>query len=261
MIAIEFIHDYINKKGLYSLKDSLQTLLLLYTFAAIYFTVQFGVKFLDPFLNQYLLPVTEKGWIFWISLTVIYDFLYYWMHRLEHTPFLWKISHIHHHSSRYLNILTGFRSSIFQPVYLLLFIAPLYLLGFRTPEIFFMVTMNKLYNCWVHQQHLKKVPLVDLLLNSPANHRVHHGRNEIYIDRNFAGIFMIWDKLFGTYQEETEKVLFGVSTDPEKLKFFQVYTLGFLRAIDSSAPKAMVAGSEMPTNPATTTRMSSNDET
>jgi sterol desaturase/sphingolipid hydroxylase (fatty acid hydroxylase superfamily) len=89
------------------------------------------------------------------------------------------------------------------------------------------VILNKLYNFWVHQQHVGKISWMDGWLNTPSNHRVHHGRNPQYIDKNFGGIFILWDKLFGTYEKEIEAVSFGVGIDPEPLSPREVLAMGF----------------------------------
>lgn len=225
MIVIEFALDRYREEKLYSMKDSFQTLYLLVSFSVLFFAVKFVCLKVDPLLMNYYR--VEMGSVTsWIVLLVVYDFIYYWIHRLEHTSLVWKLSHIHHHSSRYLNFFTGFRSSYLQPFYMLPFLLPLYAMGFRTPEIFGMIVLNKLYNCFSHQQHTGKLKILDPILNTPSNHRVHHAQNEIYIDKNFAGIFIIWDKLFGTYQSEEEKPVYGVKIDPFKLSFRELLLMG-----------------------------------
>lgn len=226
IIAIEFF----NHRHLYNIKDSVQTYLTL-VFFTILFKYVFGLGFV--ILLEKLNPLTLIKWDWkmpmpWFVLIVGYDFIYYWMHRYEHKiKFLWNSSHVHHHSSRYLNFFTGFRSSFLQPFYLPLFVFPLFILGFNGQEVMWAIITNKLYNFWAHQQHIKKAPILDKFLNTPSNHRVHHGRNPIYIDKNFGGIFIIWDKLFGTYQAETEPVQFGIQKDPGNLSLIDYLKIGF----------------------------------
>lgn len=218
LISLEVIWD----RKLYTLKDSLQNVGLASLYGILFFGVQLVLTRVDGSTTA---EISLRNFV---TLFIGYDFCYYWIHRSEHkVALIWKSSHIHHHSSRHLNFLTGFRSSYLQPFYMLPFLIPLYLMGFKTAEVFAMVTLNKLYNFWVHSQHVGKLPLMDKFLNTPSNHRVHHGRNAFYKDKNFGGVFILWDKLFGTYQSETEKVILGVEIDPETLDTKDFLLMGF----------------------------------
>jgi alkylglycerol monooxygenase len=240
IILCEVVWDRARGRGLYTPRDSFQSLYLMWGFWALFTLTKIAAQRLE---NSLALPPqsVDMSRVFpWVALTVAYDFIYYWIHRVEHFWSLaWKSSHIHHHSSRYMTFLTGFRSSIWQPLYSLPFLLPLYAMGFRTPEIFATVILNKLYNFWVHQQHVGKISWMDGWLNTPSNHRVHHGRNPQYIDKNFGGIFIIWDKLFGTYEKEEENVSFGVSIDPEPFSPREVFAMGFKRVDASPATPAL----------------------
>lgn len=226
IIALEFF----SHRHLYSLRDSVQTYVTLVFFTILFkYVFGFGFVILLEKLNPFSLVVWNwKSPFPWLVLIIGYDFIYYWMHRFEHkSKLLWNFSHIHHHSSRYLNFFTGFRSSFLQPFYLPLFVFPLFLLGFNGLEVMWAIITNKLYNFWAHQQHIKKVPILDKFLNTPSNHRVHHGRNFHYIDKNFGGVFIIWDKLFGTYRPEVEPVQYGIQKDPESLSLIDYFKIGF----------------------------------
>lgn len=109
---------------------------------------------------------------------------------------------------------------------MLFFVLPLFLLGYSAEIIIFAITMNKIVNFWVHQKYLKKIPILDYFFNTPSNHRVHHGRNSIYIDKNFGGILIIWDRVFKTYQNELEEVSYGVEIDPLKVTLKELFLMG-----------------------------------
>lgn len=230
IILVEIFYSFNNQKKLYSLRDSWQNYLTLILFSLLYkYVFVIGMVVWLEKLNHF--HFFEWNWNTvtpWIVLIIVYDFLYYWMHRMEHSlKILWKTSHVHHHSSRFLNFFTGFRSSFLQPFYLPFFVFPLFILGFNGLEVGWAIVTNKLYNFWTHQQHLGKIPLLDKIFNTPSNHRVHHGRNTQYIDKNFGGIFIIWDKLFGTYEPEGEKVDFGIQKDPSLISTVDFLKIGF----------------------------------
>ena len=151
----------------------------------------------------------------WIAYFVIGDFLYYWTHRLEHRVRAFWCSHLVHHSSEQFNLATAVRQSwtevFYKPVIALW--APL--LGFH-PVMYVTVGAVSLgIGQWQHLEWFAKRRLLDAVLMSPSNHRVHHGRNARYIDRNFGGGLVVWDRLFGTYEPEGERAEFGVLHLPD----------------------------------------------
>lgn len=170
-----------------------------------------------------LLPyrMTENWWTL-IPCFVIYDFCTYWTHRISHfCRFFWA-SHVVHHSADHYNLTVNFRQSWFQYTKIIFFI-PIILAGFH-PVIFFVANqLSILYQFWVHTEAIGKLhPLVEKHLGTPSNHRVHHGSQEKYLDKNFGATFMIWDHLFGTFQYEEEKPRYGI-TSPLKSKINPVY--------------------------------------
>lgn len=153
--------------------------------------------------------------IFDISLTplsllavfVLQDFFYYWFHRASHhIHWLWA-SHVAHHSSERMNFTTAFRQSLTYPVSgMWLFWTPSVLIGFPPKLVIFVVALNLGFQFFVHTQVIHKLGLLEYLFNTPSHHRVHHAKNPQYIDRNFAGVLIIWDKLFGTFVPEQDGV-------------------------------------------------------
>lgn len=142
-----------------------------------------------------------------LALFVAQDFFYYWFHRASHrVRWMWA-SHVTHHSSERLNLSTAFRQSLTYPVSgMWLFWVPLALLGFEPAHIVAVVAINLGFQFFVHTQAIGKLGWVEKIFNTPSHHRVHHARNAKYIDRNYAGVLIVWDKLFGTYVEEDDAV-------------------------------------------------------
>ncbi|MEO1015239.1 MAG: sterol desaturase family protein [Pseudomonadota bacterium] len=144
---------------------------------------------------------------------LVADFVYYWEHRFAHEwRALWT-QHAVHHSSRFMNISVAFRFGPLEGVTSAIFHLPMLFLGFPAELIFFSVVAVQAYQTWIHTELIGKLGPLDSVLNTPANHRVHHGCDEKYIDKNYGGILIIWDRLFGTYQPEEETPRYGLKRD------------------------------------------------
>ena len=138
----------------------------------------------------------------WVVFFIGVDFCYYWFHRLAHEiNFLWG-AHVGHHQSEEYNLTTALRQSAFQYAFSWVFYLPLALLGCPPHVFLIQFIILKLYQFWLHTQAVNKVPLMEGILSTPSSHRVHHAKNPIYIDRNYGGTLVIWDRLFGTWQPE-----------------------------------------------------------
>lgn len=161
-------------------------------------------------LTPLKLPVT--GWTVVLTMLVA-DFIYYWTHRLSHEIRLLWAYHSVHHSSKEYNLSTAVRLPWFGTIGDVMFYIPAVLLGFSPVLLVIGKIIVLLYQYWIHTQSIGKLGWFDRFFNSPSNHRVHHGSNAVYLDRNHAGILMIWDRIFGTYQEElaTEPVVYGLT--------------------------------------------------
>ncbi|MFQ3192572.1 MAG: sterol desaturase/sphingolipid hydroxylase (fatty acid hydroxylase superfamily) [Paraglaciecola sp.] len=134
---------------------------------------------------------------------ILQDFLYYWFHKASHhVHWLWA-AHIVHHSSTKMNFSTAFRQSLMYPIAgMWVFWMPMILLGFDPITVFSVVALNLAYQFFVHTQTVNKLGWFEKVFNTPSHHRVHHAINKGYLDKNFAGVLIIWDKLFDTYAEE-----------------------------------------------------------
>lgn len=167
----------------------------------------------------------QMGLLSFIALVIAQDFCYYWFHRASHKiRWMWA-AHVVHHSSENMNFSTAFRQSLMYPFAgMWLFWLPLVIIGFEPHWVVFVVLFNLGLQFFVHTQAVKSLGPLELLFNTPSHHRVHHGRNPHYIDKNYAGIFIIWDKLFGTFEAEVEPVIYGItkpvnSFNPIKVSF------------------------------------------
>jgi len=155
------------------------------------------------------LPDTEI-WV-WISCFVGYDFAYYWKHRLGHEVALFWGSHVAHHQSEDYNLATALRQTSID-FYGFVFYLPFFVLGYPAEILFTVVSLNLIYQFWVHTQHVPKLGPIEWVFVTPSNHRVHHARNASYVDKNYGGVFILWDRLFGSFQDEldSEPVVFGL---------------------------------------------------
>lgn len=195
--------EYKRHRAWYDLKDSLangalalmhqgaETLALLLLMPAFYW------------LHSYRLYNIELSVATVFAAFVLQDFLYYWFHRASHNIHWFWAAHVVHHSSTRLNFSTAFRQSITYPVVgMWLFWMPMIIIGFDPLAVFAVVALNLGYQFFVHTQTVGKLGWLEKLFNTPSHHRVHHSTNDAYIDKNFGGVLIIWDKLFGTFVEE-----------------------------------------------------------
>jgi sterol desaturase/sphingolipid hydroxylase (fatty acid hydroxylase superfamily) len=162
-------------------------------------------------LNQVAIFDLGSGPLVWIALLLADDFCYYWWHRAHHEIRFFWAAHVTHHSSRRYNLSTALRQSWTSPMTGPLFYGPLALVGFDPAMMLTVSGINLLYQFWVHTELIDKLGPFEQVMNTPSHHRVHHGANVRYLDRNYAGIFIIWDRLFGSFQPETEPVRFGLT--------------------------------------------------
>ena len=178
--------------------------------------------------NFRLFTVPVVWWSF-VLLFFLDDISYYWFHRVSNECRLFWASHVVHHSSERYNLSTALRQTWSGGFYTFIFWLWLPLLGFHPAMILLQMSISLLYQFWIHTEAIDKLPKwFEAVFNTPSHHRVHHGSNPIYLDRNHAGILIIWDKLFGTFQPEldTEKVKYGLVSNintynPIKIAFLE----------------------------------------
>ena len=184
-----------------------------------------GFVALLPFYYLTPLSIPMTGWT-WLLAFLAADFTYYWMHRLEHEHRILWASHSVHHSSKDYNLTVGFRLSLVEGLFEWAFLIPMILIGFTPFQAIVGLLLVAQYQHWVHTERVTKLGWLDEVFNTPSVHRVHHGSNRQYLDKNYGGVLMIWDKLFGTFAREEEKVIYGLTRDintnnPVKITFME----------------------------------------
>jgi alkylglycerol monooxygenase len=155
----------------------------------------------------------------WIALILATDLIWYWYHRFGHEINLFWAFHVVHHTSEEFNYTAGTRITVFQAVIRTSFWAILPVIGFPAPMITTMLIVHGLYPFFTHTQLIGKLGILEYILVTPSHHRVHHTSNEAYLDKNFGDMFIIWDKLFGTFAEEKEEVKYGLTKQLDSYSF------------------------------------------
>jgi sterol desaturase/sphingolipid hydroxylase (fatty acid hydroxylase superfamily) len=227
VIGFEFFYSYFKNKGLYTTKG---------LFANIYLTaLNMGLDILvrgiclfvlNYFYTFHVSDLSSNAILYWLVLILSEDFMYYWLHRVDHyCRFFWAV-HVTHHSSEEFNLTVGFRSSVFQPLYRFIYFIPLALLGFKGIDIMFAYSATQIFGILVHTQTIGKLGFLEYFLVTPSHHRVHHGSNVRYLDKNMGMLLIIWDKLFGTFQaeEENDPVKYGLTSN---IKTYNPITMVF----------------------------------
>ncbi|MCZ7686635.1 MAG: sterol desaturase family protein [Sandaracinaceae bacterium] len=151
----------------------------------------------------------------WALLFVTEDFCYYWFHRASHEVRFFWAAHVNHHSSTHYNLSTALRQSWTTPFTAVPFWLPLPLLGFHPAMILTQQAISLLYQYWLHTESIRRLGPLELVFNTPSHHRVHHGRDPLYLDRNHGGILIVWDRLFGTFEPEAEPPDYGLTKNLE----------------------------------------------
>ena len=151
-------------------------------------------------LNLTFMPT--ESWVTWTIAFVLYDLTYYWMHRLHHEIKVFWATHVVHHQGEEFNLSTALRQTSSGFLWKWIFFIPMFVLGIPA-EVFVTVgALNLLYQFWVHTEHVPKLGIFETVFVTPSNHRVHHAQNQEYIDANYGGVFILWDRIFGTFIEE-----------------------------------------------------------
>jgi sterol desaturase/sphingolipid hydroxylase (fatty acid hydroxylase superfamily) len=215
----------------YTLRDTRTSL----TFGLANVVINGGTKLLQipMFVWLYDHRVLDLGgaWWSWIVLFFAEDCCYYWFHRMHHqVRFLWA-AHVNHHSSRYYNFSTALRQPLLTPFTGPWFWCVLPLVGFPPWMVLTAQAWSLIYQFWLHTESVQRLGPLEWILNTPSHHRVHHGKNVAYLDRNHGGILILWDRLFGTFAPEREPVIYGLTHDletynPLHVGFHEVAAIG-----------------------------------
>jgi sterol desaturase/sphingolipid hydroxylase (fatty acid hydroxylase superfamily) len=213
LIGVELLIARWQKKKLYRLNDSLNDLecgVLSQVLGVFTKTVVFGI-YVALFEAVHLLPISSSSAWAWAVCFLGVDFCYYWFHRISHESNLPWGAHIVHHSSEEYNLAVALRQGAFQPLFGWIFYLPLAWIGF--PPLMFLAckSFNTLYQFWIHTRTIGKLGPFEWVFNTPSHHRVHHGCDAKYIDKNYAGTLIVFDRLFGSFQEEEEEPTYGIT--------------------------------------------------
>ena len=182
-------------------------------------------------LYEHRLADLGAAWWGWLVLLFAEDLCYYWFHRLHHEVRLLWACHVNHHSSEHYNLSTALRQPILTPLTGPLFWAPLPLLGFSPAMVLTAQAWSLLYQFGLHTEVIGRLGPLEWLFNTPSHHRVHHGNNLAYLDRNHGGIFIVWDRIFGTFEPEGEPVVYGLTKNihtfnPVRIAFHELAAIG-----------------------------------
>ncbi len=214
LMAVELVYESVSKRRTYRLHDAVTNIntgvlqQLTNTFIAIF---KIGI-YTWIYENGALFELGQTAWTFVIAM-IFWDLCYYWEHRMAHEISLFWGGHVVHHQSEDYNLSVALRQTSTGFIWGFPFFIPMALLGVHPIQFALAGGFNLLYQFWIHTEHINRLPRwFEAIFNTPSHHRVHHGRDPKYIDRNYGGILIIWDRLFGTFQIEEERPNYGITT-------------------------------------------------
>jgi len=213
LVLLEYLIGNYHKRKVYDGKDFIAAV----TIGLVNVLINFSIKLvlfavILVFYNLVPWSIPHTWWSYVLCFIAI-DFCRYWAHKVSHEQLFWWATHVTHHSSQQYNFSVSFRLSWVQSIKIVFFI-PIALLGFH-PVVFFITNqVAVLYQFWIHTEMIKKLhPVVEYIFVTPSHHRVHHGTNPQYIDKNYGSSLIIWDRMFGTFEPEGEQAVYGI-TEP-----------------------------------------------
>ncbi len=242
-IAIEAWYDIRQKSGKYGKTDAWTNIFI--GFVSLAFGALFGY-ILDFFytglynIAPYQMPMNTV-WA-WVLLLFVDDFAYYWFHRISHESRLFWNFHVVHHSSEHFNLSVAVRQSWFGGVAHWIFYIPMGLLGFPLWAFLLMHGINLIYQYWIHTPFIKRLGFLEYVLNTPSHHRVHHAVNEPYLDKNYAGIFIIWDRMFGSFVNETEEPRYGIIKPVKSFNWVWINTHAWFEMFEAMKERKTFSG-------------------
>ena len=204
-MLIEYFYGRARQRNTYQLADTINSLQM-GTLSRLRGVLQIGIggAVYGAITNQFtLLSLPDDEPLVWIAAFVGYDICYYFFHRYSHEWRLFWAAHVAHHQSEEYNLSTALRQT--STGYLgFVFYIPLYVLGFSPYLLISVGSLNLIYQFWVHTEHIRRLGVMEMIFVTPSNHRVHHAKNPEYLDRNYGGVFILWDRIFGTYMDEDD---------------------------------------------------------
>jgi alkylglycerol monooxygenase len=215
LLIAEILFSVIGKKRLYSFQDTVANIGTGIGNQCVNLAVVFLVMKWYGWLWQFAPWRVPETWYFALLLLFIQDFVFYWFHRIGHTLNIFWAAHMPHHSSEEMNLSVGVRASFTQRLFQFLFFDwVLVLMGFSPNMVYAVAGIHLLLAYWHHTQVIKSMGFLEKIFVTPSHHRVHHGVNPQYLDKNYSEFLIIWDKLFGTYEPEVEEVCYGLTHPP-----------------------------------------------
>ena len=214
-IGLEILISSIYKHDRYSLKGTWQNFYIMLASFVIDLGMRVVALFCLTLLFAYHTTHIHSVVVYWIVLFLLEDLAFYTMHFVDHKVRLFWAVHVTHHSSEEFNLGVGFRSSVFEPLYRFVYFIPIVLMGFAPLDIFFVFSITQLYGIFIHTQYISSLGFLEWFMATPSHHRVHHGKNPQYIDRNMGMFLIVWDRLFGTFTPEKEPVVYGITKPPK----------------------------------------------
>jgi sterol desaturase/sphingolipid hydroxylase (fatty acid hydroxylase superfamily) len=214
LIFVEIGVDFYRRTGYYRLADGINSLScgIVSTGMRVFFGF-LGIYTYEWTLNHAtLFHLPASNWATWVFAFLAYDLCYYWNHRWGHTVGLFWASHVVHHQSEEFNLTTALRQTGTGSFFGWIFYIPMAFCGVPLTVFLLVAVAQLFYQFWPHTRHIGRMGVLDRWIQTPSNHRVHHAQNDIYLDRNYVGVFLIWDHLFGTFQEELdeEPCIYGI---------------------------------------------------
>ncbi len=167
----------------------------------------------DTFEGFFNLAWHKEHWYAWVLLFFADDFTFYWCHRFMHEVRVLWAGHVNHHSSQEYNYATALRQGWWEDIFKYVFWIWLPFVGFHPIMIFFMIQFSLIYQFFVHTEQISKLGFLEKFLNTPSHHRVHHSSDLHYLDKNYGGVLIIWDKMFGSFEEETFQPKYGLTVN------------------------------------------------
>jgi sterol desaturase/sphingolipid hydroxylase (fatty acid hydroxylase superfamily) len=220
LTVLEMGLNYWENRKFYEKRDTLTNIYLTMLAFILNIAVKGMTFFILDYAWQFRLFEIKNVIAYWVILVLVQDFLYWVLHYTGHYCRLFWAMHVTHHSSEHFNLTTGFRSTVFEPLYRVFFYLPLAFMGFNALDILYAYLLTQLYGNIVHTQYQVKLPKwYGLIFVTPSHHRVHHASNVPYLDKNMGMMFIIWDRIFGTFREENlpEPIRYGLTKQPEDL--------------------------------------------
>lgn len=232
LIIAEVIYGAYRHQQTYTLNDtwgSLSQLVLNIIVSLLFKGLALGF---NMWVFQFALVDLGSSWVTWVGVFVAIDFVFYWYHRTSHRSRLFWCVHSIHHSSKQFNFSTALRQSWLGPVSKLPFFAVLPLLGFDPVMVATAGAFLTIIGFWGHTRHIRKLwRPIEWLFNTPSHHRVHHGSNPEYVDKNYGNLFIVWDRLFGTFEPERAEVKYGLTTNIDTYNPLRIATVEFAKTI------------------------------